>query len=123
MHVEGRLAADWCSLTGSVSGPALRRVGDHVAIAELFDEILRHVERDTTRASVLRASGAAWHLMTRLADPAAESDAASDPIERAAEHLRRHYGEKVSVVDLAAIAGLSESYSAASFRRRLAGSP
>jgi len=118
IHVAGSLAVDWCSLAGASGAPLVTRVGDPVAVTALFDEILRLMERDTTRASLLRASGAAWHLMTRFAGAETESDASSDPVERAADHLRHHFAEQVSVPQLAAIVGLSASYFATSFRRR-----
>ncbi len=117
LHVDGPLVDDWFARVGG-RGPVARAV-DVFETTSLVDQVLRHLERDTTPASVLAASGAAWHLLTLLAAARTPHDTSGDAIDRAADYLRQHYVDKVTVADLAAMCSLSASHFAALFKRQL----
>jgi len=93
-------------------------LGDPPCIIALIDTIIRRMERDETTTTLLAASGAAWHALTLLAaDRRAVGRDAVDPIEATTEHLRAATSTRVSVGELAGMAGLSESHYAALFRQ------
>jgi AraC family transcriptional regulator of arabinose operon len=95
---------------------------DVYRVVALIAEVLQSMERDTTTASLLAAAGAAgaaWHLMALLASDRATSDGRYAGIDRAAEYLRTHIDDHVSVVELAAMSCLSGSHFAALFKSRI----
>jgi AraC family transcriptional regulator of arabinose operon len=93
-------------------------LGDPPRIIALIDTIIRRMERDETMSTLLAASGAAWHALALLAaDRRAVGRDAVDPIEATIEHLRAAASTRVSVGELAGMAGLSESHYAALFRQ------
>ena len=75
----------------------------------LIAEVLQSMERDTTTASLLAAAGAAWHLMALLASDRSTGDGRYAAIDRAAEYLRTHIDDHVSVAELAVLAPAPEA--------------
>ncbi|GAA1581722.1 helix-turn-helix domain-containing protein [Actinoplanes couchii] len=119
LHVTGRSVPALVELIGaSVSAP-VRVPADAHGLALLAAEVVAWMERDATRASMVAASGAAWHLLTLLTSSRSVRDTSETLVERAAEHLRTTISAHISVAELASTAGLSESYFAALFRRRM----
>jgi AraC family transcriptional regulator of arabinose operon len=115
-HVEGEDVADLVAATGvTARRPVLRSV-DAVRAAELVDEALTAMEAPAGRG-VHVASGAVWHLLTRLGADASGSPSRADPVETAVAHLRRRLDAPVPVAELAALVGLSPSHLTALFRR------
>jgi AraC family transcriptional regulator of arabinose operon len=70
-------------------------------VVALIAEVLQSMERDTTMASLL-AAGAGWHLMALLASDRSTGDGRYAAIDRAAECLRTHIDDHVSVAELPA---------------------
>lgn len=81
----------------------------------LIAEVLQSMERDTTTASLLAAG---WPLMALLASDRSTGDGRYAAIDRAAEYLRTHIDDHVSVAELAGISRLSGSHFAALFKSR-----
>lgn len=119
MHVDGTLVREWIAIAGASADAPVRTMADPFEAIALIDQVIRHMQKDTTAASVLAASGAAWHLLTLVAADRSAGENVSDTIERTAEHLRVHYAEHFTVSDLAAMAGLSVSHFAALFRKHV----
>lgn len=121
MHVRGTDAAE---LTGPLLGDAslvtrLRAVDRVVA---LFDELVGLLERRLSPAHLLRASGLAWHLLTRLAaDSVLPAD--GSPLERAMRYLESRVEGDIAVAELAGMVGLSTSHLSALFREATGGGP
>lgn len=119
MHVDGTLVRDWISVAGARIDAPVRTISDLYQAIALIDQVIRHMRKDTTSASVLAASGAAWHLLTLLAGDRPAGDVSSTTIERSAEYLRLHFAERFTVSDLAAMASLSVSHFAALFKKQV----
>lgn len=119
LHVAGRSMPALVELIGATVRAPVRIPADAQGIALIAAEVVAWMERDTTRASIVAAAGSAWHLLTLLASSRSVRDSTETVIERAAEHLRTNISARASVSELAAAAGLSESYFAVLFRRRL----
>ncbi|MGK9147169.1 AraC family transcriptional regulator [Plantibacter flavus] len=118
VHVDGASVEDFLRVTGATIDSVVREIPDIYGSAALMEEIVRWMERDTTEASLVGASGTAWHLLTSLAFSRAPSAGnAQDMVERAADYLRSHINRRVNVSDLADMAGMSASHFAAMFKK------
>ena len=121
----------WCHLRGTDVPELLEAAGVSAArvtmslravdrATALLDEIATSLERDTTPARLLAASGMAWRLLTQLAvDRALPED--GTPLERAIRYLEERVDGRVQVPDLAAMVGVSTSHLAALFREATGG--
>ncbi|GAB3274238.1 helix-turn-helix domain-containing protein [Kineosporia babensis] len=119
LHTAGRAVPSLVEVIGASAKAPVRVPADAHGIALLAAEVVAWMERDTTPSSLVASSGAAWHLLTLLASSRSVRDGAETLVERAAEHLRTNISARTSVSELASTAGLSESYFAALFRRRM----
>jgi AraC-like DNA-binding protein/quercetin dioxygenase-like cupin family protein len=118
MHVVGKSVAELIATIGASADQPVLGLGDPPRIIALLDTIIRRMERDETRSSLIAASGAAWHTLTLLAaDRRAVGRERVDPIEATIEHLRANVSTRTSVAELASMVGLSGSHYAALFRR------
>jgi AraC family transcriptional regulator, arabinose operon regulatory protein len=133
-HVYGAAAEDpwtiwWLHLTGAdvedllgagdldVDDPVIA-ISDVYRAVLLVDEVLRHMEHDTSTASQRAAAGAAWHLLALLVANRARLPATRmDAIQQAKDYLRERPDARTSVAELARLAGMSPSHFAALFRR------
>lgn len=94
------------------------RLGDPHRVVALTDTVLRRMERDETSSSLVAAAGAAWHALALIAaHKSNRTPYRAAPIETALEFLRANIAERVSVPELARMAGLSQSHFAALFRK------
>ncbi|MEZ0448862.1 AraC family transcriptional regulator [Cellulomonas sp. ICMP 17802] len=118
MHLVGQQVPDLLAATGATPDQPVVGLGDPARVISLVDTILRRMERDETTASLLASAGAAWHAMALLAaDRPTIGRQQSDPIAATIEHLRANVATRISLADLAGMAGLSVSHYAALFRR------
>lgn len=118
MHLVGAQVPGLLAAIGATPAQPVFGLGDPARVVSLIDTVIRRMERDETTASLLAASGAAWHAMALLAaDRRTISKEQADPIEATIEHLRANVSTRVSLAELAGIAGLSVSHYAALFRR------
>jgi AraC-like DNA-binding protein len=118
VHTDGASVKDLLHVAGASIDSVVRDIPDIYGSAALVEEIMRWMERDTTEASLVRASGTAWHLLTSLAFSRAPSAGnAQDMVERAADYLRSHINRRVNVSDLADMSGMSASHFAAMFKK------
>jgi AraC family transcriptional regulator of arabinose operon len=109
---------DLLAATGVTPDRPVVGLGDPARVVSLVDTVLRRMERDETTASLLASAGAAWHALALLAaDRRTTSPQQSDPIEATIEHLRANISTRMSLADLAGMAGLSVSHYSALFRR------
>lgn len=92
-------------------------VGDIYQAVGLVEAIIHRLQRDETQPNLLAASGAAWYLMALLAADRRRGRRRGSPVEQAQQYLRDNLTERVSVAELAALAGLSASHFADVFRR------
>lgn len=116
LHVAGEAVDDLVGLLGT--GPPVRALDDPDAAASLIAEVLRWMDRDLTAASLIGASGAAWHLLSTL--PSAGRDSRSGGVvAQAAARLRATLDGRISVADLAARAHLSSSHFSALFKEQV----
>ncbi len=118
MHLVGRQVPDLLATIGATPEQPVFGLGDPARVVSLIDTIIRRMERDETMATLLASSGAAWHAMALLAaDRRTISRQQADPIEATIEHLRSNVSTRVSLAELAGMAGLSVSHYSALFRR------
>lgn len=119
MHVRGTDVPD---LTGASPEPPVTRLRSLDRVVLLFDELVTLLERRLSPASLLGASGVAWHLLSRItADSALPAD--GSPLERAMRYLEARVDGSIRVADLAAIVGMSPSHLSAQFRKATGGGP
>lgn len=118
LHVVGRAVPELLATTAATAERPVLGLADPPRVIALIDTIIRRMERDETMSSLLAASGAAWHALALLAaDRRAAGPARQDPVEGAIDHLRATFSQRVSVPELAGMAGLSPSHFAVLFRR------
>ncbi|MGV8978304.1 MAG: AraC family transcriptional regulator [Cellulomonas sp.] len=117
-HVAGSGVAEHFATIGATVDQPVIGLGDPQRVIALIDTIIRRMERDETMSTLVAASGAAWHALALLAaDRRTVAHDTIDPIEATIEHLRGASSTRVSVGELAGMAGLSESHYTALFRR------
>lgn len=117
-HMDGSSVADFVHVAALTNATVVRTVPDMYGTVGLIAEVVRWMERDSTDASLLRAAGAAWHLLATVVSARSMTVGGTDAaIERSATYLRDHVNRRVNVADLAAMAGMSSSYFAALFKQ------
>ncbi len=119
LHVAGRDLAEFLVASGMTAEAPVRTLGDLYRAVALAEEVVRWMERDTTHASLIAASGAAWHLMALLSSDRPTTSTRSSVIDSARDYLKNHLDERVSVAQLAAMAPMSPSHFAALFRQQI----
>jgi len=119
LHVAGRDLPEFLSAAGMTPDAPVRTPSDVFRVVALIAEVLQWMERDSTNQSLLASAGAAWHLMAVLASDRSTGDSRTMAVERAAEYLRSHVNDHVSVADLAAMSMLSTSHFSALFKDRI----
>lgn len=109
----------WCSLVGTDAidllkaaagtpgGPVIH-VRDTPRLVSIIDEIATIYERESSPATILEATGAAWKLVTRIGVDQTRWER-SDPLANAMDHLATHVEDWVPVPDLAALVGVSQA--------------
>jgi AraC-like DNA-binding protein/mannose-6-phosphate isomerase-like protein (cupin superfamily) len=90
----------------------------------LVDEAISALETDESPASLVAASGAAWHLLALLAGRRNRpQNGRPDPVALATAILQQDLGQRVSVPELASRVGLSPSHLTARFRAEVGCGP
>lgn len=119
LHVEGEDVASLLQANGFGAASPVLSVSNLLQAVSLVEEALLAMERDDSPATLQAAAGAAWHLLAILstARSGASSVGRSDPVRTTIAHLQRRFAERVSVAELADLAGLSPSYFSALFRK------
>lgn len=115
-HLDGTEVRKVLTAARATSAMPVRTVTDLYATVALAREIINWMERDSTDASLMAASGAAWHFMGLITSDRAGPCGTTNVIERAAAYLREHVAQRMSVSDLADMAGLSRSHFAVLFK-------
>jgi AraC family transcriptional regulator of arabinose operon len=119
LHLAGQDLPELLGTAQMTPQQPVRTLSDSFRVVALIEEIVTSIGRDSSNASLLAASGAAWHLMALLsADPNARGSR-MDIIDQAKEYLRNHLDTRISVEELAVIASLSVSHFAALFRQHV----
>lgn len=119
LHVDGRDLPEFLAAAGMTVASPVRTLTDLYRIVALVEEVVQLMERDISTASLLAASGAAWHLLALLASAASAGNQQSGVIDQAKNYLRSHLAEHITVADLASRAQLSPSHFAALFRQQI----
>lgn len=118
MHVVGRAVPALVAAAGATPQRPVIRLADPPRVVSLIDQVIRRMERDETAATLLAASGAAWHALCLVAaDRHLLPAERTDGIAAVIEHLQATSATHTSVGELAGVAGLSASHFAAEFRR------
>lgn len=118
MHLVGQQVPPLLDMIGATADQPVFGVGDPARVVSLIDTIIRRMERDETMGTLLASSGAAWHAMALLAaDRRTISRQQADPVGATIEHLRANVSTRISLGDLASMAGLSMSHYSALFRQ------
>lgn len=117
LHVTGDDVADLLAATGLTADRPTGALVDRYAAFARVEEICDQLARDETRASLVAAAGAAWHLLAQVAaERERRAEADPEPVRLVQEHLREHLGDPVTVGDLAELAGFSTSHFSARFK-------
>jgi AraC family transcriptional regulator, arabinose operon regulatory protein len=119
LHVAGNDLSEFLRLGHMTAEEPVRTPADTFRILALVEEVVHSVSRDSSTASLLAASGAAWHLLALLASNRTTRGTRSDVIEEAKEYLRNHVQKRVTVEAMASMASMSASHFAALFRRNV----
>lgn len=123
VHVLGRDLAEFLRQSGMTAARPVRHLRDVYRPVSLIEEIVAAMERGDTDASLLAASGAAWHLMAQLCAEQVAGSAALPSVDAARDHIVAHPAEPMTVAGLAAMARMSPSHFATQFRERVGTSP
>ena len=118
-HVTGADIDAFLQAAGMTAQNPVRRVSNLYHVVSLMTEVVAWMERDSTTPSLLAGAGAAWHVLTLLAADRQGAADSTDIIEQAADYLRTHLAEHVTVAELAAVAALSTSHFSALFKRHI----
>lgn len=119
LHVAGRDLPEFLQATGMTTTAPVRDITDIYRAVGLIEEVVQRMGGIPTRASLIAASGAAWHLMALLSADRPTTSARGSIIEQARDYLANHLDERVSVADLATMASMSGSHFAALFRQQV----
>lgn len=123
VHVLGRDLEEFLRQSGMTAAQPVRQLRDVYRPVSLIEEIVGAMERGDTDASLLAASGAAWHLMAQLCAEQVAGATALPVIDAARDYIVANLAEPVTVGSLAAMARMSPSHFAAQFRQRVGTSP
>ena len=118
-HVAGPDIEAFLQAAGLTAQRPVRRVSNLYQVVSLMTEVVAWMERDSTTPSLLAGAGAAWHVLTLLAADRQGAADSTDVVEQAADYLRTHLAEHVTVAELAAVASLSTSHFSALFKRQI----
>ncbi|HEU5223854.1 MAG TPA: AraC family transcriptional regulator [Candidatus Lumbricidophila sp.] len=119
LHVTGPEITELVRSGPASSRMAVRELNDPYRAVGLIQEVVGLLERDLASSTLLAASAAAWHLLALLAAETRAPGVDDSPIDRAREYLREHLADRISVAELAALAHMSPSHFAASFRAQV----
>ncbi|MCC3761464.1 AraC family transcriptional regulator [Glycomyces sp. TRM65418] len=93
-------------------------------MASLVSQVIDALDAGITTSASIQATGAAWHALTQvIATGRRGPGSETNPLERAAEHLRATAPRRTSITALASMVGLSPSQLTALFRERLGVTP
>lgn len=116
LHIAGRDLAGFMDMAHMTADQPVRTLSVSLGVAGLMEEVVNSMGRDSSTASLLTASGAAWHLLTLLSADSRPRGTRSELINQAKEYLASRLSSRVSVKELANNANLSPSHFAALFR-------
>ena len=119
LHAAGRDLPEFLDAAGMTIDTPVRKPSDLYPVVSLMTDVLRWMERDSTTPTLRAAAGAAWHVLSILGADRTTSDGTTDLADQAAEYLRAHISEHISVSDLAAMARLSTSHFSALFKKHI----
>lgn len=118
LHVTGSDVDELVESTGVDPSRPVVPVPQLARAIALVDEVISALETDESPASLVTASGAAWHLFAMLAGNRHRPQAGRpDPVALATAYLQQDLSRKVSVAELASSVGLSPSHLSALFRK------
>jgi AraC family transcriptional regulator of arabinose operon len=118
VHVLGSDVADLVGSIGATPAQPVVDVPDLPRAVALLEEVVAGMERDDLARTLQMGAGAAWNLLALLSvSPYQLSRERTDPTQVAISFIQHHYGEKLTVPQLAGMVGLSTSHFAALFRR------
>ena len=124
LHLRGDQVLDLFAEAGTGTGTGTGTTVNHLAVAghaiDLAEETVTTLERDPSRAHLVRASGLAWNLLTLLASGARDPDG-DDPVQRVMSYLATRLDQSIGVDELARHARLSPSHLGALFRSATGG--
>ncbi|MDT0234855.1 AraC family transcriptional regulator [Curtobacterium sp. BRB10] len=123
VHVLGRDLEEFLRQSGMTAAQPVRHLRDVYRPVSLIEEIVGAMEHGDTDASLLAASGAAWHLMAQLCAEQVAGATALPVVDAARDYIVAHPAEPMTVAQLAAMARMSPSHFAAQFRKRVGVSP
>lgn len=118
VHVVGRSVPEHLAAIGTDVGRPVVGCADVTRVTALLDTVLRRMEQDESPSTLVAASGAAWHALALLAaERRYTGGSRADSVAATVEHLRADPATRVSLGELAGMAGLSRSHFSALFRR------
>ena len=123
VHVLGRDLEEFLRSSGMTAAQPVRQLRDVYRPVSLIEEIVGAMERGDPDASLLAASGAAWHLMAQLCAEQVAGASALPVIDAARDYIIANLAEPITIGSLAAMARMSQSHFASQFRLRVGTSP
>lgn len=122
-HLAGNDLAAFLQSADMTETSPVRVLSNVYAPVALIEEIIRWYDRDLSTTSLLAASGAAWHLLTKLATMRRAADPRAEAIESARQFIRDNLDQTITVNKLASLARLSPSHFSALFRSQTGQAP
>lgn len=116
-HVDGTSVPDVLAATGLTVEEPVAALREPWVIAGLAHEVVSHLAHDETTASVLAASGAAWHLLTSVPRQRRHRSGPVDRVQQVQAAIREDLTQPIDRAGLAARMGISERHLAALFRQ------
>lgn len=121
LHLEGAQLQNLVHACGATIQRPVIPVHSPALCTSLVDEAIGHLERDETLPSLRAASGAAWHLLTTLAD--SRGSAQNSTVELIKECLAEGLEHPMSVQEFSSRVSLSASHLTAVFKTSTGHSP
>ena len=110
LHFDGPQAHALCQYIGRTSGVVIDGPGNAEVRRELTDMV--HMHEQNGSESVLAASGRIYRMLTLLDNPVLSPQLKKhgEAISRAVQYIRSNVGKKITLHELAEMAGLSDYY-------------
>lgn len=116
LHATGRDVPYLLDSIDAYDGTRLIKVRDVFRAVAAIEHALECLEHDETQQNLLSAAGNAWMLFAQLAADHVSGGHSTEPIQQALAHLRENFAAKITIDELARMAGLSRSYFATLFK-------
>lgn len=127
VHFQGRQAAAFARLINPAGGSPIIHLPHHEEIVACIEQLYQYMSNVHTTSTLVAGSGALSQLLAliqlRMRAAAVKYRTAEENIDNVVDFMHRNLGEKLSLKDLANIAGMSPNHFGVLFRKRYENTP